>query len=108
MPNSRLASPKNPIAEAVGLPDAPVVTTRAARGIGIAFLELNCERRNAGVIKPLPEDAFLIALQLKKADNFDLYANSRLISPQGYGAGDVAISDLRMNLAADLRDHTML
>lgn len=95
---------KNPIPEAVGLPDAPVITTRAARGTGIAFLELNCNRRNAGITKPVCEDAFLFALQLDKADDFDLYADGRMIEPQGYGAGDVAIFDLRMNLATDLRD----
>src|ERR1700739_3693370 len=43
------ASTKNPVVVAVGLPDAPVLTTRAARGTGMAFLELNCERRNAGI-----------------------------------------------------------
>jgi hypothetical protein len=43
------ASTKNPVAEAVGLPDAPVLTTRAARGTGLAFVELNCERRNVGI-----------------------------------------------------------
>ncbi len=105
MPHSpRLASVKNPVAEAVGLPDAPVATTRAARGTGIAFLELDCERRNTGITNPVREDAFLVALQLKKADDFDLYADGRLILPQGYDAGELAIFDLRMNLATDLRD----
>src|SRR3979490_2000071 len=41
------ASTKNPVAVAVGLPDAPVLTTRAARGTGLAFLELNCDTRKA-------------------------------------------------------------
>lgn len=100
----RPASAKNPVAEALDLSDAPVVTTRAARGTGIAFLELNCERRNAGITKSVREDAFLIALQLKKAGDFDLYADGRLIQPEGYDSGEVAIFDLRMNLATDLRD----
>lgn len=95
---------KNPVAEVLDLPNAPMVTTRAARGTGIAFLELNCERRNAGITKPVREDAFLIALQLKKAGDFDLYADGRLIQPEGYDSGEVAIFDLRMNLATDLRD----
>ena len=98
------ASAKNPVALAVGLPDAPVLTTRAARGTGMAFLELNCERRNAGITQAVREDAFLIALQMKKSPDFDLYADGRLILPNGFDAGDVGIYDLRTNLAADLRD----
>ncbi|MDH6230884.1 AraC family transcriptional regulator [Mesorhizobium soli] len=90
---------------AVGLPDAPVLsTTRAARGTGMEFLELNCERRNSGVTVPVRENAFLIALQLKKATDFDLFAGGRFIRPEGFEAGETAIFDLRMELATDLRD----
>lgn len=95
---------RNPIPDAVGLPSAPVINARAARSTGLAFLELNCSQRNAGVTQPVCEDAFLIALQLHKADDFDLYAAGSLVRPQGYDAGDIAIFDLRMNLATDLRD----
>ena len=70
----------------------------------MAFLELNCERRNAGITQPVREDAFLIALQLKTCPDFDLYADGRLIPPKGFDAGDVAIYDLRTNLNSDLRD----
>jgi AraC family transcriptional regulator len=104
MPPGNPASTKNPVAVAVGLPGAPVLTTRAARGTGMAFLELNCERRNAGITQAVREDAFLIALQLKTCPDFDLYADGRLILPKGFDAGDVAIYDLRTNLASDLRD----
>jgi len=44
----------------------------------MAFLELNCERRNAGIIAPVRENAFLIALQLKKAIDFDLFTEDAL------------------------------
>jgi AraC family transcriptional regulator len=98
------ASTKNPVAVAVGLPDAPVLTTRAARGTGMAFLELNCERRNAGITQAVREDAFLIALQMKTCPDFDLYADGRLILPKGFDADEIAIFDLRTNLATDLRD----
>jgi AraC family transcriptional regulator len=98
------ASAKNPVALAVGLPDAPVLTTRAARGTGIAFLDLNCGRRNTGITQAVREDAFLIALQLMTSPDFDLYADGRLILPKGFDAGDVAIYDLRTNLATDQRD----
>ncbi len=70
----------------------------------MAFLELNCERRNAGITQPVREDAFLVALQMKTCPDFDLYADGRLIPPNGFDAGDVAIFDLRTNLASDLRD----
>src|SRR5260370_13593439 len=99
-----LASANNPVAEAFGLPNAPVLTTRAARGTGMAFLELNCERPDAGISAPLCEDAFLVALQTKPSFDFDLYADGRLIAPKRFEAGCVAIFDLRMNLATDQRD----
>ena len=99
-----VASTKNPVAEAVGLPDAPVLTTRAARGTGLAFLELNLERRNVGITPPVREDAFLVALQMKTCPDFDLYADGKSIPPRDFDAGAVAIFDLRMNLATELRD----
>jgi AraC family transcriptional regulator len=105
MPHSaRPASTKNSVAMAVGLPDAPVLTTRAARGTGMAFLELNCERRDVGITQPVREDAFLIALQLKTCPDFDLYADGRMIPPKDFDAGAVALFDLRTNLVSDLRD----
>jgi AraC family transcriptional regulator len=97
-------SSKNPVTVAVGLPDAPVLTTRAARGTGMAFMELNCERRNAGPTAAVCEDAFLIALQMKRSPDFDLFADGRFVPPNGFEPGEVAIFDLRTNLASDLRD----
>jgi AraC-like DNA-binding protein len=88
----------------LGLPDAPVLTTRAARATWMAFLELNCERRNVGITQAVRADAFLISLQLKNCHDFDLYADGKMISPNGFDSGDVAIFDLRTNLASDLRD----
>lgn len=82
MPHRARAEPtRNPVAVAVGLPDAPALaTTRAARGTGMEFLELNCERRNAGATVAVRENAFLIALQLKKATDFDLFAGGEIHS----------------------------
>ena len=99
-----MSATSNPVAEAVGLPEAPVLVTRAARDSGMAFLELDCARRNAGVTGTVREDAFLIALQLTSCGDFDLYADSRAIRPRDFDAGAVAIFDLRMGLATDLRD----
>jgi AraC-like DNA-binding protein len=50
------------------------------------------------------EDAFLLALQLKTAPDFDLYADGKLIPTKGFDAGEIAIFDLRTKLATDLRD----
>lgn len=100
----REAHIQNPVATAVGLPDAPVLTTRASQGTGLAFLELNCERHNIGVTCPVREDAFLVALQLKACPDFDLYADGKQIPPKDFDLGAVALFDLRMNLATDLRD----
>lgn len=70
----------------------------------MAFLELDCQRRNAGITAPVNEDAFLFSLQLEKSIDFDLFAGGRFIRPEGFEAGDTAIFDLRMDLATDLRD----
>ncbi|WP_181170412.1 MULTISPECIES: AraC family transcriptional regulator [unclassified Mesorhizobium] len=81
-----------------------MLVTRAARGTGMAFLELNCRRRNAGITQPVREDAFLISLQMKACADFDLYADGKSILPMDFNAGAIAIFDLRMNLATELRD----
>ena len=94
----------NPVADALGMQDAPILTTRALCRSGTAFLELECNSRNVGLTQAIREDAFLIALQLKARPDFDLYADGRLIRSQQFEAGSVAICDLRGNLAADLRD----
>ena len=70
----------------------------------MAFLQLNCERRNAGISAPLCEDSFLVALQTKPSPDFDLYADGNSILPQGFEPGSIAIFDLRMNLTTDQRD----
>src|SRR5260370_27716678 len=41
---------------------------------------------------------------MKTCPDFDLYADGRLILPKGFDADDIAIFDLRTNLATDLRD----
>jgi AraC family transcriptional regulator len=70
----------------------------------MSFFELDFRRRNAGLTKPVRDNAFVIALQLKTCPDFDLYSDGRLIQPQHFDAGAIAIFDLRPNLATDLRD----
>ena len=93
------ASTKDPVAEAVGLPDAPVVTTRAARGTGWRSSSSTLERRNVAITPPVREDVFLLALQMRTCPDFDLYADGKSIPPKDFDAGAVAIFDLRMNLS---------
>ena len=102
---ARSASPDcNPIADAVGLPHAPRLLASTPGGAGMSFFELDCFRRNVGFTKPVRENAFLIALQLRTCPDFDLYCDGRLIRPRQFEAGAVAIGDLRTTLATDLRD----
>lgn len=105
LPGIRLLRSKTTvIPDAVGLPDAPRLLASTAGGAGMSFFELDCRRRNVGVTKPVRENAFVIALQLRTCTDFDLYADGRLIRPRQFDAGAVAIGDLRTTLATDLRD----
>ena len=97
-------SDRNPVPDAVGLPDAPQLFTSGSGGFGMSFFELDCSRPNVGLTKPVRENAFIIALQLRTCPDFDLYADGRMIRPEQFDAGAVAIYDLRTTLASDLRD----
>jgi AraC family transcriptional regulator len=97
-------SDRNPVPDAVGLPDAPQLFTSPSGGFGMSFFELDCFQPNVGLTKPVRENAFLISLQLKTCPDFDLYADGRMIQPEQFDAGAVAIYDLRTTLASDLRD----
>ncbi|PWT93333.1 MAG: AraC family transcriptional regulator [Proteobacteria bacterium] len=100
----RTIAGRNPVADALGLHAAPVLRTDSPGNSGMAFVELKFDRENAGLTQAVQEDAFLIALQLVPCHDFDLYADGRLIQPEPFDPGDVAIFDLRTNLASDLRD----
>jgi AraC-like DNA-binding protein len=68
----------------------------------MGFIELKGDRDDVGVSERVRDDAFLIAVQLKQCPDFDLYADARLFPHRGFGAGSVAIYDLRENLLYDL------
>jgi AraC family transcriptional regulator len=99
-----LSQNDNSVAEALGMTEAPILRAATVCESGLAFLELNCNRQNAGFNQTAQDDAYLIALQLKDCHDFDLFAGERFIQPQQFDAGAVAIFDLRSNLATDLRD----
>ncbi|WP_394002466.1 helix-turn-helix domain-containing protein [Luteimonas sp. WGS1318] len=86
------------------LPQAPILATCSAGLSGMAFLELGSGDAAAGVAAPVRDDAFLIALQLRPCTDFDLYADGRLVRPRGFDTGNVAIFDLRENLATERRE----
>lgn len=96
---------ENPVVSALNMREAPILrTTTVSSSSGMAFLELDCHRQNAGFNQTAPDDAYLIALQLKNCHDFDLFAGERFIQPQQFDAGAVAIFDLRNHLSTDLRD----
>jgi AraC family transcriptional regulator len=94
----------NLVPDALVVPDAPRLVASASGGFGMSFFELACFRPDLGFTKPVRENAFVIALQLRRCPDFDLYADGRLIRPKQFEAGAVAIFDLRTTPATDLRD----
>ncbi|HST44130.1 MAG TPA: AraC family transcriptional regulator [Luteimonas sp.] len=92
------------LTRSLDLPHAPVLATRAACMSGMAFLALSSGAEAVGVTTAVRDDAFLIALQLRTCSDFDLYADGRLVRPRDFDAGNVAIFDLRENLAMDRRE----
>ena len=89
---------------AMDLPQAPVLATRAVGISGMAFIELGSGDAASGIATPVRDEAFLIALQLRPCFDFDLYADGRLERPRDFEAGNVAIFDLRENLATERRE----
>lgn len=85
------------------LHDAPMAPTSSMCKSGMGFVELIGDRNDVGVSERIRDDAFMIAVQLKKCPDFDLYADDHVYRHQGFVAGAVAIYDLRTNLIYDLR-----
>jgi len=82
---------------------AATLTTSSTCRLEMGFVELRGDRGDVGLSERVQDDAFLIAVQLKKCPDFDLYADNRLFRHRDFSAGTVAIYDLRMNLLFDLR-----
>jgi AraC family transcriptional regulator len=81
---------------------APTLTTSSTCKSGMGFIELKGDRDDVGISERVRDDAFLIAVQLKRCPDFDLYADDRLFRHRAFDAGSVAIYDLRTNLLYDL------
>jgi AraC-like DNA-binding protein len=69
----------------------------------MGFVELIGDRNDVGVSERVRDDAFMVAVQLKKCPDFDLYADDHVYRHRRFVAGAVAIYDLRTNLIYDLR-----
>src|SRR5262245_43814952 len=93
----------NPVVAALCPSKARVVGARPLGHDGPAFFEVSCER-NRGLTGAVREDAFVLSLQLQASRDFQLLSDGRRIDSKPFGAGSVAIFDLRTNLASDLRD----
>jgi AraC family transcriptional regulator len=97
-------SDRNPVPDAVGLPDAPQVFASAGGGFGMSFFELDCFWPNLGLTKAIHEDAIVIGLQLRECQDFDVYLDGRMIRPGQFKACSLAIYDLRTTLKFERRD----
>ncbi len=96
---------RNPLADAFGLPDAPMLVTRTLQKSTMTVTELRCDQPNFGLTKPIPsEDAYLIGLQLRACPDHDLWFDGRHVRPQHYAEGVTTIYDLRRDPLADIRD----
>ena len=91
------------LAESLNLQDAPILQTSATCKSGLAFIETTCSEDTPLIMQPFYDDAFLISLQLQ-AWGFDLYADGRLIRPQGIVAGATLIADFRYSPAYERRE----
>jgi AraC-like DNA-binding protein len=91
------------VADALGMVEVPALSATGPRGASMTFLELKAGREQLGRSRAVQEDAFLVALQLRRCHDFDLYASGRRIKPEQFDAGATAIFDLRTDLACDTR-----
>lgn len=94
----------NPLADAFGLPDAPMLVTRTLHKSAMTVTELKCDRPNFGVTKSIPyEDAYLVALMVRECPDHDLWVDGRPVAVTPLAAGDVMLYDLKRDPIARMR-----
>lgn len=98
-----MISNRNPVPASLGFPDTPQLFTTGRGGFGMTFFELDCVRPNIGLTEPIRDNAFLVTLQLRPPHDFDLYFDGRMIRPERFNPGAVAIFDLRTTFASEVR-----
>ena len=93
----------NPLAEALGLPEAPLMVSRNLRKSTLMVTELK-SGPNLGMTESLAyDDAYLISLKLKECNDQDLFFDGKFVKPKNYIAGTTSISDMRRDPIADIR-----
>lgn len=93
----------NPLAEALGLSEAPFLLNRHLKKSTLMVTELK-SGPNLGLTESLSyDDAYLISLKLKECNDQDLFFDGKFVKPQNYNAGTTTISDVRRDPIADIR-----
>jgi AraC family transcriptional regulator len=82
------------LGEALGVENAPAIVTRALRTAEIAVTELRCDNPLPRMSEIQPEDAFLVALQLRDAPNREYWEGGRR-AVCDLRAGETGLHDLK-------------
>ncbi len=94
----------NPVAEAFGMSDAPMLITRTMKKSIMSVTDIRSDRQNFGITKHIPyEDAYIISLRLRACPDHDLFFEGRYTKPQNSRDGVTSIYDLRRDPVADIR-----
>lgn len=91
------------VPDSLHLKEARLAPAASTCKSGMGFVELIGNRRDVGVSEPVRDKAFMIAVQLQRCPDFDLYIDDRIYRHRDFVTGAVAIYDLRSNLTYDLR-----
>lgn len=84
------------LGEIFGVPDVPVLITRALHKSQVAVTLIESNRPATVMTEPLPaEDGFLVHLNLEHCPDHELWVADRAIGKCTFGAGETAIHDLR-------------
>jgi AraC family transcriptional regulator len=94
---------KNPLAEALGLPEAPLLSARKFKKSTLMVTELR-SGPNLGITESLPyDDAYLVSLKLKECNDQDLFFDGKFVKPTNFFVGTISITDIRRDPIADIR-----
>lgn len=103
-PDARAALPARcPVAQSLGLDEAPTLLARSLRAAGIRITRISCGPRQLGRTLPIPpEDTFVAALYLTPVARHELWSGGRPVLAQGYGANALRLVHLGAGYAAHM------
>ena len=85
--------------------EAHTVVSSGLQASPIAVSRVRRERRRQGMTEPYePHSAYLVVLQLRSFADQDVWLDGKLMPPQSFQAGSLAIYDLDRRWMADMRD----